>query len=131
MIHPVKRKVEGTFVALLFHKQEERGMQLIEFETRCVKQGEIHEIVTTTHFDAIAGDRIDRVGFLGFAEIQCGGVIGKGDPVMIQNQVIGRVLGFDDCHFPNHYNILISTVETCTAHDLKLEVESTLTFGEG
>lgn len=125
----VKRVVHGAFAALLFHKQEERGMRLIEFETRCVQQGEIHEIVTTTHSDSVAGDLINRVGFLGFAEMKCGGVIGRGDPVVIHNQVIGHVLGFDDCHFPNHYNILISTKETWTAEDLNLEVESSITFG--
>ncbi|USB31709.1 hypothetical protein [Paenibacillus sp. YPG26] len=127
----VKRAVQGVFAALLFHRQEERGMRLIEFETRCVQQGEIHEIVTTTHSDCVAGDLINRVGFLGFAEMKCGGVIGRGDPVVIHNQVIGYVLGFDDCHFPNHYNILISTTETWTAEDLKLEVESPIMFGSG
>ncbi|GAB6990757.1 DUF6917 domain-containing protein [Paenibacillus pini] len=127
----VKRKVDGAFVALLFHKQQERGMRLIEFETRCVQAGEIHEIVTTTHHEAEKGDRIDRVGFLGFAEMKCGGVIGRGDAVMIQNQVIGHVLGFDDCHFPNHYNILISTQETMMADDLELEVEMLISFGAG
>ncbi|MGF7047247.1 hypothetical protein J2T13_001752 [Paenibacillus sp. DS2015] len=131
MNQAVKRIVKGTFVGLLFHTQEDRGMRLIEFDTRCVQQGEIHEIVTTTHHQATNGDRIDRVGFLGFAEMKCGGVIGRGDPVMIKDQVIGTVLGFDDCHFPNHYNILISTMDTLTADDLKLEVEMLIAFGIG
>lgn len=129
MNQSIKRKINGNFVALLFHKQEERGMCLTEFETRCVRQGEIHEIVTTTHMDSKPGDRIDRVGFLGFAEMSHGGVIGKGDPVIIHGKVIGHVLGFDECHYPNHYNVLITTKETLTARDLDLQVESQISFG--
>ncbi|GIQ68046.1 hypothetical protein DUZ99_14560 [Xylanibacillus composti] len=125
----VKRTVEARFVKLLFHKQEHRGMRLIEHETRCVRSGEIHEIVTTTHREAGSGDPIDRVGFLGFAEMCCGGIIERGDPVEIAGQVIGTVLGFDECHYPNHYNILIAVEETLTADDLGLTVEAGIRFG--
>ncbi|QYR23489.1 hypothetical protein KZ483_11565 [Paenibacillus sp. sptzw28] len=129
MNHNEKRFVEGVFVKLLFHKQEQRGMRLIEFETRCVRQGEIHEIVTTTHHDAKSGDRIDRVGFLGFAEMRCGGVIERGDAVKVGGKTIGTVLGFDECHYPNHYNILIATAEVLAAGDLELAAEMGIAFG--
>ncbi|MFC0562548.1 DUF6917 domain-containing protein [Halalkalibacter alkalisediminis] len=129
MSRQAKRIVEGAFVKLLFHKQEQRGMRLIEFETRCVRKGEIHEIVTTTHKEAKSGDVINRVGFLGFAEMNCGGVIERGDQVKVNGRVIGSVLGFDECHFPNHYNILIAVDETATATEVDLTVESAITFG--
>jgi hypothetical protein len=124
-----KLTVEGALVKLLFHKQTDRGMRLLEFETRCVRRGEIHELVTTDHQDAVAGDRIDRVGFLGFVEIQTGGVIEKGDQVWISDRQIGTILGFDDCHFPNHYNILIAVDELATANDLELTLEQRIRFG--
>lgn len=124
-----KRTVEGSFVKLLFHKQEKRGMKLLEFETRCVQKRDIHEIVTTTHNYAKSGEMINEVGFLGFAEIECGGVIERGDQVNVDGIVIGHVLGFDDCHFPNHYNILISVDKTITADELNTAVESKITFG--
>jgi len=124
-----KRLVEGVFVNLLFHKQADRGMQLIEFETRCVRQGEIHEIVTTTERSAVSGDRINHVGFLGFVEMSCGGVIQRGDQVCVRDRVIGHVLGFDECHFPNHYNILIASDELFAADDLDLSVETAIAFG--
>lgn len=124
----MKRTVTGNFVKLLFHKQENRNMTLSAFETRCISEKEIHEIVTTVHGDARAGDAINKVGFLGFAEINCGGVIQKGDHVYIHNRWIGRVLGFDECHFPNHYNILIETDQTWTATDLSLQTEDTIRF---
>ncbi|NPC91341.1 hypothetical protein HOO54_03545 [Bacillus sp. WMMC1349] len=124
-----KRIVKGAFVKLLFHKQKYRGMRLMDFETRCVQQGEIHEIVTTTHKNAKSGDTIDEVGFLGFAEMNCGGVIERGDQVIINNKVIGYVLGFDDCHFPNHYNVLIAVEQTMTADELHIAVENEIIFG--
>jgi hypothetical protein len=125
----VKLTVEGALVKLLFHKQTDRGMRLLEFETRCVRRGEIHELVSTDQQDAVAGDRIDRVGFLGFVEIQTGGVIEKGDQVWISDRQIGTILGFDDCHFPNHYNILIAVDELATANDLELTLEQRIRFG--
>jgi hypothetical protein len=124
----VKLTIEGTLVKLLFHKQTDRGMRLLEFETRCVRRGEIHELVTTDHQDAVVGDRIDRVGFLGFIEIQNAGVIEKGDQVWVNDRRIGAVLGFDDCHFPNHYNILIAVDEPVTASDLGLTLEQRIRF---
>ncbi|MNN15758.1 hypothetical protein D3C76_1057360 [compost metagenome] len=130
MSERVKRRIDAAFVKLLFHKQELRGMRLIEFETRCVQKGEIHEIVTTTHKDAKSGDMINRVGFLGFAEMLCGGVVERGDQVEIDGEIVGFVLGFDECHFPNHYNILIATEETLAADELNLKVESRIKFGK-
>lgn len=129
MSETVKRTVEGVFVKLLFHKQEMRGMQLIEFETRCISKGEIHEIVTTSQQDAVSGDVINRVGFLGFAEMTCGGVIERGDEVFVDGRKIGAVVGFDECHYPNHYNILIAVQDTLTADELQLRIESTISFG--
>jgi hypothetical protein len=51
----------------------------------------------------------------------CGGVIDRGDEVWAGDRLVGTVLGFDACHFPNHYNILITTDEPRTGLDLALE----------
>ncbi len=123
-----KRTVAAVFVKLLYHKNMNRGMKLIEHESRCVIKGEIHELVTTDQVQAMPGEQIDRVGFLGFAEILNGGVVEKGDEVRLGTNLIGQVLGFDDCHFPNHYNILIATNKLLSANDLSLLVEQKLEF---
>lgn len=123
-----KRTVDAVFVKLLFHKKTDRGMVLIEHESRCVIKGEIHEIVTTDQSHSSPGERIDRVGFLGFAEISNGGVVERGDEVMLGPMLVGKVLGFDDCHFPNHYNILIATDKLLSASDLSLQIEQKLEF---
>ncbi|WP_370942339.1 hypothetical protein AB5J62_24830 [Amycolatopsis sp. cg5] len=105
---------------VLLHRREDRGMRLAEFASRCVRRGEVHELVTTDHRETAAGSVIDRVGFLGFIEIGNAGVLDRGDRVVVGDTVVGTVLGFDACHFPNHYNILIRTERTCTGPELGL-----------
>ncbi|MBB5936982.1 DUF6917 domain-containing protein [Streptomyces zagrosensis] len=116
----LKRPVTGDLVKILTHKREDRGMELTEFASRCVRREEIHELVTTDHADPSTGAVIDRVGFLGFVEISAGGVIDRGDEVRIDGHLVGTVLGFDSCHFPNHYNVLIKADKTSTGPDLGL-----------
>ncbi len=128
MNNPDKRAVESVVVKLLHHKRTDRGMTLAPYETRCVRSGDIHELVTTDHFEAAQGDRIDRAGFLGFIEITRAGVIEVGDEVVHQGRVLGHVLGFDESHFPNHYNILVSSRTILVADDANLRVEEQITF---
>ncbi|MER7078882.1 hypothetical protein SAMN02982929_02392 [Saccharopolyspora kobensis] len=123
-----KRALTGTLVKVLVHRRDQRGMALEPHASRCVQRGEVHELVTTDHQDTEPGTRIDRVGFLGFAEIGCAGVIDRGDEFWIGDQRIGTVLGFDACHFPNHYNILINTEVPVTGADLELQPEMPVAF---
>jgi hypothetical protein len=125
-----KRSLDAVLVKLLRHRRLDRGMTLIEHATRCVRAGEIHELVTTDQ-DVAAGDRVDRVGFLGFAELQKGGVIERGDLVFVHDRRVGVVAGFDECHYPNHYNVIIRTSELLTADAVGLRVEDTVRFVEG
>jgi hypothetical protein len=123
-----KRPVAGVLVKVLVHRRDDRGMSLEPFASRCVRAGEVHELVTTDH---AVGDRIDRVGFLGFAEISGAGVLDRGDEVRIGGTRVGTVLGFDACHFPNHYNILIHVPRPCTGADLGLAPGVTVRFSQG
>ena len=123
-----KRAVHGQLVKVLTHRRDDRGMALEAFASRCVRRGEVHELVTTDHTETAAGARIDRVGFLGFVEIGCAGVIDRGDAVWANGDRVGTVLGFDACHFPNHYNILISVPEPLTGPQLGLAPEVEVRF---
>jgi hypothetical protein len=123
-----KRAVYGRLVKVLTHRRDDRGMALEEFASRCVRRGEVHELVTTDHTETAAGARIDRVGFLGFVEIGCAGVIDRGDEVWAGGHLVGTVLGFDACHFPNHYNILIAAPERLTGPQLDLAPEAEVRF---
>ena len=133
--HPVavgedgaKRTVEGVVVKVLVHRRDDRGMSLEPFASRCVRAGEVHELVTTDHQETLPGSRIDRVAFLGFAEITRAGVLDRGDRVWVGERLVGTVLGFDGCHFPNHYNVLIATSETLTGAELGLLPETAVRF---
>ncbi|MGI8329655.1 DUF6917 domain-containing protein [Actinomadura scrupuli] len=123
-----KRTVEGALVKVLRHRRDDRGMRLEPFASRCVRAGEVHELVTTDHRETEPGARIDRVGFLGFAELGTAGVIDRGDEVWIDGELVGTVLGFDACHFPNHYNVLITADRPLAGPDLGLEPEAEILF---
>lgn len=123
-----KRVVRGRLVKILTHRLDKRGMSLEPFASRCVRRGEVHELVTTDHAGTAAGARVDRVGFLGFVELACAGVLDCGDVVFAAGRPLGTVLGFDACHFPNHYNILISTARPVTGQDLSLAPEMEIRF---
>lgn len=125
-----KRTVAGTLVKVLWHRRDDRGMHLEPYASRCVRHGEIHELVTTDHTDTAPGARIDRVAFLGFVEILQAGVVDRGDHLWINEQSIGTVLGFDACHFPNHYNILIATHPPQSGLDLALQPEAQVRFAQ-
>ncbi|MEZ7006298.1 hypothetical protein [Streptomyces sp. AD55] len=123
-----KRAVRGAVVKVLRHTRTDRGMTLEPFASRCVRRGEVHELVTTDHWSEEPGARVDRVGFLGFAELACGGVVDRGDTLLIGGEPVGTVLGFDGCHLPNHYNILIHTPRLLTGHCLSLAPEAGVVF---
>ncbi|ANN17224.1 hypothetical protein SD37_17290 [Amycolatopsis orientalis] len=123
-----KREITGTVVKVLVHHRDDRGMSLEPFASRCVRVGEVHELVTTNHQDTAPGARIDRVAFLGFAEIDRAGVIDRGDEVWLGDELVGTVLGFDGCHFPNHYNILIHTARPVSGEEIGLKPEGEVRF---
>ncbi|MBQ1093384.1 hypothetical protein [Streptomyces sp. B93] len=123
-----KRAVSATVVKVLTHRRHDRGMTLEQFTSRCVRRGEVHELVTTDQAESPPGARIDRVGFLGFAEIQDAGVLDRGDEVWADGRLVGTVLGFDSCHFPNHYNVLIAVDALVTGPELNLRPETSVSF---
>ncbi|HEY0535586.1 MAG TPA: hypothetical protein VGD29_28720 [Actinoplanes sp.] len=127
----LKRPVRGEVVKTLVHRRDDRGMSLEPYASRCVRTGEVHELVTTDHTETAAGARIDRVGFLGFVELGNAGVLDRGDEVLVGEQVVGTVLGFDGCHFPNHYNVLIHTPVPLTGPELGLKPGTEIWFRPG
>ncbi|EWC64036.1 oxidoreductase domain protein [Actinokineospora spheciospongiae] len=127
-----KADAEARMVALMFHSRDDRGMVLAPWESRCVPAGQVHELVTTADRPGRPGDRVDRVGFLGFAEFTAATVLQRGDEVWTATgRRIGTVAGFDECHFPNHYNVLVAADTVLTAADLDLRVGDAVRFGPG
>lgn len=123
-----KRALTGAVVKVLRHHRPRRGMSLEPHASRCVRSGEVHELVTTDHQDTTPGSRIDRVAFLGFVELGCAGVLDRDDELWIGDRFVGQVLGFDACHFPNHYNVLVHTAVPVSGADLQLRPEEPVHF---
>jgi hypothetical protein len=126
-----KNCLVGRIIKLLSHKSLTRGMSLIPEQSRCLLKGEIHELVTTDQDGLVTESRVDRVGFLGFAEMLSSSIVEVGDDVYFNSRLIGKVIGFDSCHAPNHYNILIKSLKLLTADDLQLSIGEEITFAPG
>ncbi|WP_019631492.1 DUF6917 domain-containing protein [Actinomadura atramentaria] len=126
-----KRPVPATVVKVLVHRRADRGMRLEPWASRCVRAGEVHELVATDHAETAAGARIDRVAFLGFAEIGAGGVLDRGDELWLGGRRLGVLLGFDGCHLPNHQNVLVRAEPPRTGRELGLAPGDRLEFRQG
>lgn len=120
-----KQPVEGVVVAVLSNKFENRGVTLIPQLSRAVLRNEIHELMLT---DEPAGpnDTVDRIFYLGFFEVSCPGVIVRGDTLLIAGRVVGKVIGFNDDHMPNHLNIIIHGKTPKTGKELGIDLKETL-----
>jgi L-arabinose 1-dehydrogenase len=123
---------EARFVKIMSHTRDDRGFTLIPHASRCIRATELHEIVLTDSapIGGFEGGRIDRVGFLGFAEFVTPAIIERGDIAYTGERVLGEVIGFDECHFPNHYNIIIRGDVLLTGASAGLKVGETLSFKE-
>lgn len=101
-----KLKVEAKVVAVLRGRLENRNLELIPQPSRAVKAGEVHEIIVTDE-DAQPGSKVARIAYIAFLEFQNGGVLLTGDDLFIGGKFVGRLIGFDMSHFPNHMNIVV------------------------
>ena len=126
--YTAKRPVRGRIVCVLDARSEKRGMDVEIHPSRAVPGGEIHELAVTDDPQAGAGTTVDRVAYLGFFEIEIGGVILVGDRVTIAGREIGHVVGFDNTHMPNHMNVLVKVDERHTGAELGLKVEDEVEF---
>lgn len=118
-----KRVLTGQMVDVGEGLADNRGLILIPQRQRVLQQNEIHELLTTDEVDAGPGKTVNRISLIGFLEITQGGVIGVGDRVFIHDREIGRVAGFDETHFPNHYNLVLSAPHRPTGIGLGIEID--------
>jgi hypothetical protein len=101
-----KRPVGARIACVLDDRSERPGMQLEIHPSRAVRAGEIRELALTCDPSVGPGLLVDRVAYVGFAEIVRGGVIHAGDEVTLREHHLGELVGLDHTHFPNHMNIL-------------------------
>jgi predicted dehydrogenase len=125
-----KAPVSAELVKLLHHRRDDRGMVLSPSRSRCIAAGELHELVTTTDRPSAPGDPVDVVGFIGFAAFKAPAIVERGDAVWLADRQIGVVAGFDECHAPNHLNIIIDVPQLVAAGDLDARVGHLIRFEE-
>lgn len=123
--------VVGRLVAVLDAEATGRGLNLIRPLSRAVMKHEIHELIVTLEPSAGPGSIVNDIAYLGFFEVQDGGIILVGDYLDIAGRRIGQVAGFDLTHFPNHMNILVRGAEAATGRGLRLGLGDIVTFKGG
>ncbi len=102
--------VRSRLVLVLRGSATNRGLNIEPFRSRGVQQHDIHEIMISD-VDASPGAVVDRVALIGFVEILTGGVITSRSEMFVGDLLIGRVIGFDETHAPNHLNICVFSPE--------------------
>ncbi|MBS7619966.1 hypothetical protein KEJ21_04890 [Candidatus Bathyarchaeota archaeon] len=108
-VYKDRRPVEGLVVAVLDITFEKRGLKLIDTKSRALAKHEIHELMITDDQEAEPGRVVDRVSALAFFEIEEGGLAVVGDKMILGENLLGRLAGFDLTHMPNHMNILVKS----------------------
>jgi hypothetical protein len=88
-------------------------------------------LITTDEIGAALGKTVERVGNIGFFEVTQGGSVAVGDPIFINEEKIGKIAGFDETHFPNHYNIVVLTSKRISGLEVGFHIGSKLTIGTG
>lgn len=110
----------GRFVGVMDLSRDDRGFSLIAAPTRCIRRGDVHELIVTDEAAAAPGSTVQRCRFLGFVEFESAGVLVRGDAMAIDGHEVGTVVGFDECHFPNHLNIVLQAADARTGIQLGL-----------
>ncbi|MCD6144190.1 hypothetical protein [Thermococcus sp.] len=123
-----KNNVEGRISVVLNHSLTNRGLKLINTPSRALKKYEIHELIGTGE-EASPGSEVKNVWYLGFFEVEKGGVITCGDSVWVNNRKIGEVIGYDETHMPNHLNIVIKLKELKTGAEFGIKLNDRVVIG--
>jgi hypothetical protein len=117
-----KGEIRGRLIVILDGKLENRGLNLISPISRAFKQGDIIELIGTDDAEAGPGKTVDNIAYIGFVEMLNGGVVLTGDEVKCGDKVLGRVVGYDDTHLPNHQNVILYDSERISGKNRGLNV---------
>lgn len=126
--YAAKRTIQGKLAVILRGKLEKRGLDLIPTISRAVLRNEVHELIVTDQDNVGPGSSVDKIAYIGFVEIIVGGVMTVGDTLTCQDKVLGRVIGFDETHLPNHLNIVLASDSRSDGVEQGLQLESDITF---
>ncbi len=120
--------VKGRVVAVLDVMTRSRNLELIDTRSRVLKRHEVHEIILTDDLTASPGKTVSDAVYLAFFEVTDGGVIVSGDHLVVSEERIGELAGYDETHCPNHINLVIRTSEAKTGRQAGIHVGDSLAF---
>jgi len=127
--YAANRPVTGPVVTVLDSTHEARGLKLISTYSRALRKNSIHELIATDETDKKPGGTVDRIAYLAFFEVNRGGCVIVGETLWLGQWPVGRVVGFDETHEPNHINIIIGVKQRKTGRQLKFSVGKKIRFG--
>ena len=123
-----KKVIKGKLVVILDGTISKRGLNLITPPSRAIKKNEIHEVIVTEEEAAAPGKIVNSIAYICFFEVEEGGVIVVEDEVYIGTKLIGKIIGFDDTHMPNHQNIILYASKKKTGVELKINLDEKIVF---
>jgi hypothetical protein len=123
-----KKPLSGNLLVVLDGKYEERGLKLIPQPSRCLLADEVHELILTDE-NKVPGEIVNKIAYLGFFVVRESSVAVVGDEVEVAGCVVGKIVGFDETHMPNHYNIVVFSEETISGNELGLEIDDKVIIG--
>lgn len=126
-IYSLRKNISGVMVAVMDLHLENRNLNLILQPTRVLKKYDIVELIGTLEY-SVLGEKVDSITYLGFLEVMEGGVIKRDDEVLMGNLFLGKILGYDETHMPNHLNVIIKMEFKKTGADLGFEINHRVIF---
>ena len=117
-----KKECKGEICVVLDSSFDNRGLRLIAPASLALLKGEIHELIVTDEPAAKPGSIVNRIAYWGFFEVTEASVIVVDDEITVGDKGVGRIVGFDDTHMPNHLNIVIRTDKRHTGAKIDLDV---------
>lgn len=123
-----KKEVNGELVCILDAKTDKREFHLLPTYSRAITKFSIHELALTDEQEAGPNKIVNKVAYLGFFEVTEGGIIVVGDSVSVGRKRIGKIVGFDESHMPNHLNIVIKADTIATGKELNLLIGEQVTI---
>ncbi len=121
-----KIDITGKFVVVLDGKLENRGLELIKPISRVFTKGTIIELIATDDDNAKPGNKVDNIAYIGFLELNNGGVVITGDELLWNGKTIGTIAGFDDTHMPNHQNTIVKVSKRISGKELGIKLNDEL-----
>ena len=109
----IKDPLHARACGILTNAAPKRFMGLIPSSSRVVRVHDVHELVCSDE-NQLPGGAVEDVSYLAFIVFEDSGVVAVGDHMEVEGEFFGRVMGFNETHAPNHFNIVLRVAPPVT-----------------